>query len=480
MERAVDFELKPNKQSLFNGKQERFFGVKVGLNCYTPRARLHALQGLDHEQPEAVVDDLLERLAQVDARVRRGGAVPPLLQLTVRGQDAHTRGAVVRRQAAHHAVEKVANLVRAVRWQRGGFRELGHRAVDDHGREGEDKLHENLPLLSVVEEGAVHRVQRGKRGHRSLLHLVVELPDDGRDAGRVVQDERRGRVLEIGDLGDVEVDLGLARHGEQRVLHSRRGHLVRHLVEELRGDVFALLLELLGHLLANHRLEIVVQVVREEVPAPATAHLARGELDEVVREVVLPPLHLRVHHHHSEAHLLLRQVLLGADDVQDEIRLRRLLERVHDVAVGVQGGPVGPEHVQRGVVLLVATLANLKALVADEPVHVEVRALGHALVVALRLRDVVVAVLHDLENLVVGTLPAELRLKVKLVVLHAVGGERRLHTGEAVAHHLAEDLHGPVLLALVREVELARLHLDVLDRPNVLQHHDHHLLEPLP
>ena len=214
--------------------------------------------------------------------MRRGGAVPPLLQLTVRGQNAHTRGAVVRRQAAHHAIEEVANLVRAVRGQRGGLRELGHRAVDDHGREGEDKLHENLPLLSVVQEGAVNRVQRRKGRHLSLLDLVVELPDDGRHAGRVVQDERRGRVLKVGDLGDVKVDLGLARHGEQRVLHRRRGHLVRHLVEELRGDVLTLVLELLRHLLANHRLEVVVEVVREEVPAPATAHLARGELDEVV------------------------------------------------------------------------------------------------------------------------------------------------------------------------------------------------------
>ena len=91
----------------------------------------------------------------------------------------------------------------------------------------------NLPLLSVVQEGAVNRVQRRKDRHLSLLDLVVEFPDDGRHAGRVVQDERRGRVLKVGDLGDVKVDLGLARHGEQRVLHRRRGHLVRNLVEEL-------------------------------------------------------------------------------------------------------------------------------------------------------------------------------------------------------------------------------------------------------
>ena len=92
---------------------------------------------------------------------------------------------------------------------------------------------------------------------------------------------------------------------------------------------------------------------------------------------------------------------------------RRLLERVHDVAVGVQRGPVRPEHIQRRVFLLVPTLAGLQTLVANEPVHVKVRALGHALIVALRLRHVVVAVLHDLQHLVVAALPAELGLEVE-------------------------------------------------------------------
>ena len=44
--------------------------------CGRLTALLHPLQRLDHEQTQAIVDDLLERLAQVDARVHRLRAVP--------------------------------------------------------------------------------------------------------------------------------------------------------------------------------------------------------------------------------------------------------------------------------------------------------------------------------------------------------------------------------------------------------------------
>ena len=68
------------------------------LKAASVATRSHPLQRLDHEQPQAVVDHLLERLAQVHPRVRCGDAVPTRLQLRVRRQDPHALRAVVPRQ----------------------------------------------------------------------------------------------------------------------------------------------------------------------------------------------------------------------------------------------------------------------------------------------------------------------------------------------------------------------------------------------
>ena len=101
----------------------------------------------------------------------------------------------------------------------------------------------------------------------------------------------------------------------------------------------------------------------------------------------------------------------------------------------------------------------------------------HALFVALRLRHVIVAILHDLQYFRIRALPAEFGLEVESIVLHAVRRERFLHAGETVAHHFAENLNSPRLLLLVRQVKLTGLNLDIVDRANVFEHDDHHLFE---
>ena len=75
----------------------------------------HALEWLDHEQTQTVVDDLLEALARVDASVHRGCLVPAGVELALNGHHANARGAVVTREGANEHVEEIAHPVHAVR-----------------------------------------------------------------------------------------------------------------------------------------------------------------------------------------------------------------------------------------------------------------------------------------------------------------------------------------------------------------------------
>jgi hypothetical protein len=71
-----------------------------------------------------------------------------------------------------------------------------------------------------------------------------------------------------------------------------------------------------------------------------------------------------------------RRFFVPADDVEDQVALRRLLERVHHVAEGVQRRAVGAQDVQRRVLLGVAALTRGQLLVLNELGEVEVRSLS--------------------------------------------------------------------------------------------------------
>ena len=169
--------------------------VEIGFKCLsapTPAIRATCAPGLDQRAPRPLSMTCLNALHRWIRACVAAATAPPLLQLTVRGQNRDTRGAVARRRPRTMPLRKSQTLCVPYEGSAGGS-ELGHRAVDDHGREGEDKLHEESPPPFRRPGGRVSRVQRRKDRHLSLLDLVVEFPDDGRHAGRVVQDERRTR-----------------------------------------------------------------------------------------------------------------------------------------------------------------------------------------------------------------------------------------------------------------------------------------------
>ena len=77
-------------------------------------------------------------------------------------------------------------------------------------------------------------------------------------------------------------------------------------------------------------LQLVVQVVGQQVAPAAAGHAAGRQAHQVVRHVVLAAGHGGVEHRHGERNLLLRQVLLAADDVQHQVRVGGLLEAARE------------------------------------------------------------------------------------------------------------------------------------------------------